>query len=311
MPRPVPNVLLLTGALLLPASVAGAQVQSSITAFAAPLQQNPIPTPLPQLHGFFDGALSAASLAGIAIGLELPVTRQSVPAPGLDPSTIGWAIDRDIVGHPSTSADEASDIFLLATALGPPVLALATQPGLHGFGERVRRPVVLYGQSLLLAEACVQLLKPAADRARPFTYLPASERPSDGSYDVTTRDAFVSMPSGHSALGFAAAAYAATDNLLARPGAGAAEHVAVASVGALLAGFTGNLRIRADQHFPTDAIVGSLIGTASGVSVPLLHRYLLPGGRGAPHPGGHAWLMSAGGYAVGAVAGAGLSSLVY
>jgi membrane-associated phospholipid phosphatase len=311
MPRPVPNVLLLTGALLLPASVAGAQVQSSITAFAAPLQQGPTPTPLPQLHGFFDGALSAASLAGIAIGLELPVTRQSVPAPGLDPSTIGWAIDRDIVGHPSTSADEASDIFLLATALGPPVLALATQPGLHGFGERVRRPVVLYGQSLLLAEACVQLLKPAADRARPFTYLPASERPSDGSYDVTTRDAFVSMPSGHSALGFAAAAYAATDNLLARPGAGAAEHVAVASVGALLAGFTGNLRIRADQHFPTDAIVGSLIGTASGVSVPLLHRYLLPGGRGAPHPGGHAWLMSAGGYAVGAVAGAGLSSLVY
>ena len=311
LPKLISRVFLTGALLLVPADFAAAQVQASISAFAAPVDQNPIPTALPQLHGFFDAALSAGSLAGIAIGLELPVTRQAVPAQGLDPSTIDWGIDRDIVGAPSTSADKASDVFLLATVLGPPVLALATQPGVHDFGERIRRPVVLYGQSLLLAEACVQLLKPAADRARPFTYLPASERPSDGSYDVTTRDAFVSMPSGHSALGFAAAAYAATDNLLARPGAGTAEHVAVASVGALLAGFTGNLRIRADQHFPTDVMVGSLIGTASGVSVPMLHRYLLPDGRHAPHPGGHAWLMSAGGYVVGAVAGVGLSSLVY
>jgi membrane-associated phospholipid phosphatase len=121
----------------------------------------------------------------------------------------------------------------------------------------------------------------------------------------------VSMPSGHSALGFAAAAYAATDNLLARPEAGKAEHVAVASLGALLAGFTGDLRIRADQHFPTDALVGSLIGTASGVSVPMLHQYLLHDGRRVPHPRGHAWLMSAGGYVVGAALGVGLSTLVY
>ena len=134
---------------------------------------------------------------------------------------------------------------------------------------------------------------------------------SDASYDVTTRDAFVSMPSGHSALAFAAASVAATDNLLVRPTAGTAEHVAVASLGAMLAGFTGNLRVRADQHFPTDALVGSLIGTASGVSVPMLHEYLLPGGRHVPHPGGHAWLMSAGGYVVGAALGVGLSSLVY
>jgi hypothetical protein len=43
----------------------------------------------------------------------------------------------------------------------------------------------------------------------------------------------------------------------------------------------------------------------------MLHRYLLPGGQRAAHPGGHAWLMSAGGYLVGAAAGVGLSSLVY
>jgi membrane-associated phospholipid phosphatase len=280
------------------------------SAESAVAQEPRAPVPLPELHWRSDGILGAASLAGIVIGLELPVTRRDVPAQGLDPSTIDWKIDRDIVGHPSTSADNASDVFLLATVLAPPVLAWATQPGVHGL-DRFRRPVVLYGQSLLLAEACVQLLKPAADRARPFTYLPTSERPAEGSYDVTTRDAFVSMPSGHSALAFAAASFAATDNLLVRPSAGTAEHVAVASLSAMLAGFTGNLRVRADQHFPTDALVGSLIGTASGVSVPMLHEYLLPGGQHVPHPGGHAWLMSAGGYVVGAALGVGLSSLVY
>lgn len=265
---------------------------------------------LPELHWKSDGILGAASLAGIVIGLELPVTRKDVPAQGLDPSTIDWKIDRDIVGDPSTAADNASDAFLLATVLAPPMLIWVTQHDVHGL-DRFRRPLVLYGQSLLLAEACVQLLKPAADRARPFTYLPASERPTEGSYDVTTRDAFVSMPSGHAALGFAAASFAATDNLLARPSAGTAEHVAVAGLSAMLAGFTGNLRVRADQHFPTDGLVGSLIGTASGVTVPMLHEYLLPGGRHVPHPGGHAWLMSAGGYVAGAALGVGLSSLMY
>jgi membrane-associated phospholipid phosphatase len=306
------RVFLAGAALLAAADSAHAQLQA-VTTFVAPVEAGSAPagTALPQLHELSDIALGGVSLAGVAIGLELPVTRQSVPAQGLDPSTIGWKVDRDIVGHPSTSADQASDVFLLATVLGAPLLALATQPGVHELGERVRRPVVLYGESLLLAEACVQLLKPAADRARPFTYLPASERPSGGNYDVTTPEAFVSMPSGHSAVAFAAAAYAASDNLLARPGAGTAEHVVVASVGALLAGFTGGLRVRADQHFPTDAMVGSLIGTASGVSVPMLHHYLLPDGRRAPHPGGHTWLMSAGGYVVGAVLGAGLSSVVY
>ena len=119
------------------------------------------------------------------------------------------------------------------------------------------------------------------------------------------------MPSGHAASSFAAASYAATDNLLSRPDAGSGEHVAVAAVGGLLAGFTAHLRVEADQHFPSDALVGGLIGTVSGVSIPLLHSYVFPGGGKAPHPGGHAWLMSAVGYVLGAGAGIGLSGLAY
>jgi membrane-associated phospholipid phosphatase len=295
------------------AAQTGLMVTAALVSSTRPaMGQRPrLATSVPQLHWETDGGLGAAGVVGITIGLALPVTRRPVPEQGLDPSAIGWRIDRDIIGPPSTSADQASDIFLLATLLAPPAFALATQPGVHGLGQLVRRPVVLYGQALLLAEACVQLLKPVADRARPFTYLPAAERPSGSSYDARARDAFVSMPSGHSALAFAAAGYAATDDLLARPEASAGEHLAVATIGAMLAGFTGNLRIQAKEHFPSDALVGSLIGTAGGVSVPMVHRYVLPDGRRGPHPGGHAWLMSAAGYVMGTAIGVGLSSVVY
>ena len=266
---------------------------------------------LPELHWWTDGVLGAVGLAGNAIGLSLSVTRQTVPEEGLDPSNINWGIDRDAIGSPSTSAEKASDVAALATLAGAPVLALLTQPGVHGFGNAVRRPFVLYGESLLLAQACTQVLKPVIARPRPFTYLPVAERPTGSSYDVTAEHAFLSLPSGHAATTFAAASYAATDNLLSRPDAGSTEHVAIAAVGGLLAGFTSNLRIKADQHFPSDALVGGLIGTASGVSVPLLHSYLFPGGGHAPHPGGHAWLVTAAGYVLGTGAGIGLSSLTF
>jgi membrane-associated phospholipid phosphatase len=266
---------------------------------------------LPRLTWKADGILGAIGLAGNAIGLTLSPDQQSVPPEGLDPSGINWGIDRDVIGNPSTGAEKASDVAVAITLAGPPVLALLTQPGVHGFGNVIRRPFVLYGESLLLAQGITQILKPAFSRPRPFTYLPAAERPEGKAYDVATDHAFLSMPSGHAASSFAAASYAATDNLLAHPDAGSGEHVAVAAIGGLMAGFTAHLRIEADQHFPTDALVGSLIGTVSGVSIPLLHNYVLPGGGTAPHPGGHQWLVTAVGYALGAGAGIGISSLAY
>ncbi len=160
---------------------------------------------LPQLTWWSDGILGAVGLAGNAIGLTLSADQQSVPPEGLDPSNINWGIDRDVIGNPSTSAEKASDVAVAITLAGPPVLALLTQPGVHGFGNVVRRPFVLYGESLLLAQGITQLLKPAFSRPRPVTYLPAAERPTGKAYDVNTEHAFLSMPSGHAAGSFAAA----------------------------------------------------------------------------------------------------------
>jgi membrane-associated phospholipid phosphatase len=270
-----------------------------------------VPVALPRLHWVTEAAVGGAALAGYAISRGFSINRQNVPPQGLDPSTISLGIDRNSIGNPSTKADKASDVTLIATMAGAPVLALLTQRGVHGWDNVVRRPLVLYGESLLLAEAATRLLKRSADRPRPFTYLPVSERPTSSAYDVNGDGAFLSMPSGHATISFMATSYAASDNLLSHPDAGWQEHVAVASIGGLLAGATGNLRIKANQHFPTDILVGGLIGTASGVSIPLLHRYVFPNGEPAHHPTGHAWLETAAGYLVGVGLGVGLSSVAY
>ena len=264
----------------------------------------------PRLRWSTDIAISAAGLTGYTISRSFAITRQTVPQQGLDRSTISWGLDRNIIGNPSTSADKASDVTLVVTMVGAPVLALLTQPGVHGFENVVRRPLVLYGESLLLAEAGTRLLKRSADRPRPFTYLPESERPASSAYNVNEDGAFLSMPSGHATISFTAASYAAADNLLSHPSAGWQEHVAVASIGGLLAGATGNLRIKADQHFPSDVLVGGLIGTVSGVSIPLLHSYVFPDGRQAPRPRGHAWLETTAGYLLGVGVGVGLSEVL-
>jgi membrane-associated phospholipid phosphatase len=39
-----------------------------------------------------------------------------------------------------------------------------------------------------------------------------------------------------------------------------------------LAGATSALRVEAGQHFPTDVVVGAVLGISTGVAVPLFHR---------------------------------------
>jgi len=294
-----------------PGSAAPRETAPAVAVLRAAGARGSTSVALPELNWSSDGVLGGVGLVGNAIALGLSTTLQSVPEQGLDPANISWGIDRNSIGHRSTGAYNASNVTVLATLVGVPAFALLTQPGVHGFGNVVRRPFVLYGESLLLAQGLTQLLKPAIGRPRPYTYLPASERPTESGYDVTKEEAFRSMPSGHAATTFAAASYAATDNLLSHPDGGSAEHAAVAAVGGLLAGLTSALRVEAGQHFPTDIMVGGLIGTASGVTVPLLHSYVFPGGGRAPHPGGQAWLETAAGYVLGTAAGVGLASVAY
>jgi len=77
---------------------------------------------------------------------------------------------------------------------------------------------------------------------------------------------FVSFYSGHTASVFAMASSTAT--LAYMRGYDSAPYIAL--VGGALGFSTGLLRIAADMHWATDALVGAVTGTAVGVALPLL-----------------------------------------
>jgi len=230
------------------------------------------------------------------------VSVRSVPPEGLDPGDIHWSFDRGQIGKLDTRAIDASDYASAASMAYPMVVAFASQPPGERFSGMLRRSVV-YLESYLLATGTCMIIKNSTDRPRPYTYVPADQRPDDPTYDVTVNEAFQSMPSSHASTSFCGAAFAMTDHLLSRPQAGWTERVGISFAGGLLAGMTSTLRVSAGKHFPSDVLVGGAIGFSSGVAVPLAHHYLTPGGRRAPLPSGRSWLEAISGMCAGVGAG--------
>ena len=68
-----------------------------------------------------------------------------------------------------------------------------------------------------------------------------------------------------------ATSLATTEHLLTRPEASTRERLVVGFTGGALGAATAALRVEAGQHFPSDVLVGSAIGIATGVTLPLAH----------------------------------------
>jgi len=256
----------------------------------------------PELRWTRDAALlgGGAGLVGLAGFIDVSV--RPVPSQGLDPGDVRWSFDREQIGRFDTRALDASDVGSAAAMAYPMAVAFACQPPGARIGGTLRRSVV-YLESFLVATGVSMIIKNSTDRPRPYTYVPADRRPGGSAYDVAASEAFESMPSSHASSSFCGAAFAMTDHLLSRPQAGWAERAGVGFAGGLLAGMTATLRVSAGKHFPSDVLAGGAIGFASGVTVPLAHHYLAPGGRRAPLPPRRAWLQSLGGLGAGIGAG--------
>ncbi|TMQ57072.1 MAG: phosphatase PAP2 family protein [Candidatus Eisenbacteria bacterium] len=256
----------------------------------------------PELRLRVEAPLLAAGATLLVVGKNLSIARRSVPPGGLDPSDIRWSFDRGVIGERSTRADTQSDYFRDAALAYPMALAFASQPSGTRVISTLRRSL-LYAEALFVAEGLSKVMKGAIDRPRPFTYLPANQRPNNPAYDVSADHAFQSMPSGHAISTFCSAGFAMADHLISRPDASWKERVGSAFVGGFLAGTTAGLRIEAGQHFPSDTIAGGLIGTATGVAVPLVHYYIGPADRRTALPSGRAWRQAILGETVGIAVG--------
>ncbi len=170
------------------------------------------------------------------------------------------AFDRGATYQFSTEADDLSDLLAYALILSPAALLVS---------EPVREDVVtygaMYGETVLLTLAAVQLTKGLVLRTRPFAYNP--DAPPDSKTTVEARQSFYSS---HTAFAFASAVFVSVTFEAYEPDSPLRPWIWAASLS--VATTIGVLRYTSGSHFPTDILAGAAIGTLAGIGVPALHK---------------------------------------
>jgi membrane-associated phospholipid phosphatase len=162
----------------------------------------------------------------------------------------------------SSSAADWSNGLLLVTLTAP----MALQVG-AGLDEAAGKRLLVYGETLSLTLALSSVTKFLVARPRPYVY---SSDPRVSDYARRQgKDSHLSFFSGHSALAFAAAV--AGSYLFTQTSRDRAARAGIWGTELFLAATTATLRVRAGQHFPSDVLVGALVGAGFGLAVPSLH----------------------------------------
>ncbi|MEM7416847.1 MAG: phosphatase PAP2 family protein [Gemmatimonadota bacterium] len=156
---------------------------------------------------------------------------------------------------------------LMASAIGAAVV-----PGLSNRID-FTDALAMYGEVTLLTLGTTEVLKRAVARHRPYTYnTELDDAAIAAMVGPDSADARASFPSGHSSMAFASATFTAsvltnTYNWSSAVDAG----VWTVTLGAATATAIG--RVQAGKHFPSDVVVGALLGSAVGLLVPSCHEF--------------------------------------
>jgi membrane-associated phospholipid phosphatase len=202
---------------------------------------------------------AAWDLYGFAqIGMKEPTPLNKIQ--GLSPHDVDW-FDRWAVHPYSHNIDQLSYMpFFVAMPLP---LAIFEMDG------RMRKDfwklTYLYGEAMILTGVLYTSAVHYVSRLRPLVYESAS--PVQERVSPDSRNSFFA---GHVAL------VGTSFFLIARTYADyhpdSRYKWAFYTGAALVTGLTGYLRNKAGEHFPTDIALGSVIGVASGLLIPTLHR---------------------------------------
>jgi len=173
--------------------------------------------------------------------------------------------DRYAVGRASKEWEVFSDVAL-AASLVVPVLYL----GLESLALPTQTPWAdFFNDMLIITEAIAMtsmintVMKFAFRRPRPVRYTDLEE-------PLTPFDAELSFPSGHTSI-VAAATSAMTATVFLRHPDSPMRWV-VLGTGIVLTGLTGWSRVESGNHFPTDVLIGAMVGSLSGFLIPYMHR---------------------------------------
>lgn len=193
----------------------------------------------------------------------------------LDKNSIN-GFDRWAAGHYSLSAVKTSDILLGASLVAP--FSLLVSGDVSKDWDKLS---LMYVETMLWAAMLPSYTKGTVQRIRPFAY--DDTAPLDRRLEAETRRSFFS---GHTCLAFSSMVMFSTMYGDYFPESEYKPYVWAGSL--LLAGSVGYMRIVAGAHYPTDVIVGALIGSTVGYLIPVLHRtakdgkgtslHLFPGG---------------------------------
>ncbi len=130
---------------------------------------------------------------------------------------------------------------------------------------------VMFLEAALLVKGTTYLTKALVGRKRPFVYnttFSVEERYQKVIGDEN--DAFFSFFSGHSSSAFALAAF--TSTVFSDIHGPSTWSRLVWGSTLTLATLTAYARVKAGVHYPTDVIVGAIVGGAIGHLVPVMHR---------------------------------------
>ena len=213
-----------------------------------------------QIDYWTDASITAAAAVAGAVPYFISGSLITPRCP-CDPKEVN-SIDRPAIGNNSAGARLASDVTLLSSMALPFMISTFEQGvGTPEFWE----DTLVVAQSLAVAGAMVSLTKHAVGRPIPRVY--------SGHAPASDPNQYRSFYSGHTVMAFTAlSATAMTLNL--RYDWGAWPWIAVGAIGSSVAWE----RVAGGSHFLSDVVVGGLIGTATGVFIPLLHKKDIGGG---------------------------------
>ena len=179
----------------------------------------------------------------------------------LDPNTIN-VFDRSATRYHSSGVNKASDILFWTATMLPASLLFSNRIKDEKLYDEIG---TMWAETFLINAALTGLTKSLAHRTRPYAY-----NPNVAAAEKMKRDTRLSFFSGHTSS--AAATSIFTAQIFADLYPNSRWKPLVWTGAAVLPLATGLMRYRAGKHFPTDILVGAIVGTGIGLLVPALHR---------------------------------------
>ncbi len=200
------------------------------------------------------GAVLGITALAILLNSD-PLTKEQINK--LNPDDVN-SFDRSFLGV--YNEDELGDVLLYSSYLLP-LTFLTNSETKKDFGDLS----LMYGEVLLLNASINGIVKGLSERIRPFVYderSPLEEK--------TTVDAKLSFYSGHTSSTASNTFF--TAKVFSEYLTDETTKVLIWSAAALIPAITGVSRVNNHWHFPTDVIVGYIVGAAIGYIIPLIHK---------------------------------------